>query len=297
MNKDYDYKHLAEYVKKNKLNLNNSEFILLEIPLEYYGSKILFWITNERIIKIYHTYCTDIETVEVNYLEIKNIEKLIITASTFYDTCNLFFVSNNNNFQDISIVDINKIFKQNIIELLKKDILIEEINPFPELQRICKTLGTKNQYDFLFIDKQNIKEYIDILIKRASYPNNSNSSIIFDCKNITDEESFWDEIQNKFTKDCDWFGRNFDAFNDALRGGCGLFENILPVNISIINIKDMIKKRKLYLMLDVMISFVYEIKSDDYSIKYIEDLKNNCDCIALEEDKFISLRLYKDEIV
>ena len=297
MNKEYDYKLLAEYVKKNKLNLNDSEFILLEIPLEYYGSKILFWITNERIIKIDHAYCTNIETVEVNYLEIKNIEKLIITASTFYDTCNLFFVSNNNNFQDISIVGINKIFKQNITELLKKDILIEEINPFPELQKICKTLGTKSQYDCLFIDKQNIKEYIDILIKRAGYTNNSNPSIIFDCKNIIDDKSFWDEVQNKFTKDCDWFGRNLNAFNDALRGNCGLFENILPVNISIINIKNMIKKQKLRLMLDVMISFVYEIKSDDYCTKYIEDLKNSIETIYLEEDKFISLRLYENGIV
>ena len=49
-------------------------------------------------------------------------------------------------------------------------------------------------------------------------------------------------------------------------------------------------------MLDVMISFIYEINFDDYSFKYIELLKKSIETIYLTEYKFISLRLFENDL-
>ena len=37
---------------------------------------------------------------------------------------------------------------------------------------------------------------------------------------VTSKDDFYDRIA-QILKLADWFGRNLDAFNDALRGGCG----------------------------------------------------------------------------
>jgi RNAse (barnase) inhibitor barstar len=49
--------------------------------------------------------------------------------------------------------------------------------------------------------------------------------IILDGNNFSSLAEFYDEIQNKLTKDLDWeIGRNLDAYNDVLRGGFGVYE-------------------------------------------------------------------------
>jgi RNAse (barnase) inhibitor barstar len=49
--------------------------------------------------------------------------------------------------------------------------------------------------------------------------------IILDGNNFSSLAEFYEEIQNKLTKDLDWeIGRNLDAYNDVLRGGFGVYE-------------------------------------------------------------------------
>ena len=43
---------------------------------------------------------------------------------------------------------------------------------------------------------------------------------VFILENITTLEHFYDQVTNHL-KLADWFGRNLDALNDVLRGGCG----------------------------------------------------------------------------
>ena len=49
--------------------------------------------------------------------------------------------------------------------------------------------------------------------------------IILNGSNFSSLVGFYDEIDNKLTKDLDWeTGKNLDAFNDILRGGFGVFD-------------------------------------------------------------------------
>ena len=48
--------------------------------------------------------------------------------------------------------------------------------------------------------------------------NNSNELVI--AEGIQSKNDFYDEI-SRLLQLADWFGRNLDAFADALRGGCG----------------------------------------------------------------------------
>ena len=57
-------------------------------------------------------------------------------------------------------------------------------------------------------------------------------TIIINGDNFSDLESFYDEIDQIFTKDLDWqTGHNLDAFNDLLRGGFGVYEYEEPINL------------------------------------------------------------------
>ena len=50
-------------------------------------------------------------------------------------------------------------------------------------------------------------------------------TIVLNGSNISSLDSFYDEVENKLTKDLGWkTGRNLDAFNDVLRGGFGVYE-------------------------------------------------------------------------
>ncbi|RPE13433.1 Barstar (barnase inhibitor) [Chitinophaga lutea] len=49
--------------------------------------------------------------------------------------------------------------------------------------------------------------------------------ITLDGNNFSDLAGFYDEVENVLTKDLTWTtGRNFNAFNDLLRGGFGVHE-------------------------------------------------------------------------
>ena len=49
--------------------------------------------------------------------------------------------------------------------------------------------------------------------------------IILNGNNFSSLVGFYDEINNKLTKDLGWdTGKNLDAFNDILRGGFGVFD-------------------------------------------------------------------------
>ncbi len=50
-------------------------------------------------------------------------------------------------------------------------------------------------------------------------------SIIIDGNKFSSLQTFYDEIENKLTKNLDFkIGRNLNAFNDVLYGGFGVFE-------------------------------------------------------------------------
>ncbi|MFW9922896.1 MAG: barstar family protein [Candidatus Thorarchaeota archaeon] len=46
-----------------------------------------------------------------------------------------------------------------------------------------------------------------------------------DCRNIESLDEFHDEVNNVLCPEIDWYGRNWDAFNDILRGGLGTFDS------------------------------------------------------------------------
>ncbi|QIK53287.1 Barstar (barnase inhibitor) [Dysgonomonas sp. HDW5B] len=57
-------------------------------------------------------------------------------------------------------------------------------------------------------------------------------TIILNGNNFSNLEEFYCEIDRILTKDLDWqTGHNFDAFNDLLRGGFGVYEYAEPVMI------------------------------------------------------------------
>ena len=57
-------------------------------------------------------------------------------------------------------------------------------------------------------------------------------TIVIEGKKISSLSSFYDEIENKFTRNlgCS-IGRNLDAFNDVLRGGFGVHEYEEPIKL------------------------------------------------------------------
>jgi RNAse (barnase) inhibitor barstar len=60
--------------------------------------------------------------------------------------------------------------------------------------------------------------------------------ITIDGNNFHDLAGFYNEIDNKLTKNLNWkTGRNLDAFNDLLRGGFGVHEYGEPLLIKWIN--------------------------------------------------------------
>jgi len=69
-------------------------------------------------------------------------------------------------------------------------------------------------------------------------------TIIINGDKFSDLESFYDEIDRVLTKDLDWeTGRNFNAFNDLLRGGFGVYG--YEEQVKIIWIKFSESKKKL----------------------------------------------------
>ena len=66
----------------------------------------------------------------------------------------------------------------------------------------------------------------------------SKKEIFIDANNFSTLDEFYDEIENKLTKDLTWkIGRNLDAYNDILRGGFGIFEYEEPIRLFWINNK------------------------------------------------------------
>ena len=60
---------------------------------------------------------------------------------------------------------------------------------------------------------------------------------ILDGNNFDNLEGFYEEIDKLFTKDLKWkTGHNYDAFNDLLRGGFGVFDEG-PILIKWLNYK------------------------------------------------------------
>ena len=60
---------------------------------------------------------------------------------------------------------------------------------------------------------------------------------ILDGNNFDNLEGFYDEIDKLFTKDLKWkTGHNYDAFNDLLHGGFGVFDEG-PILIKWLNYK------------------------------------------------------------
>lgn len=56
--------------------------------------------------------------------------------------------------------------------------------------------------------------------------------IIINSSNFSNLDGFYNEIDNKFTKDLNWkTGHNLDAFNDILRGGFGIHEYDEPIKL------------------------------------------------------------------
>jgi RNAse (barnase) inhibitor barstar len=49
-------------------------------------------------------------------------------------------------------------------------------------------------------------------------------SFVINGNNFSDLSSFFDEVENVLTDKTSEFGRNFDAFNDVLRGGFGKYD-------------------------------------------------------------------------
>ena len=57
-------------------------------------------------------------------------------------------------------------------------------------------------------------------------------TLIIDGNNFSDMDSFYDEIEDKFTTNLSWrIGRNLDAFNDLLMGGFNVFEYEENINV------------------------------------------------------------------
>jgi RNAse (barnase) inhibitor barstar len=58
-----------------------------------------------------------------------------------------------------------------------------------------------------------------------------NKTLVIDGERFITLDEFYTEVIDKLTVDCDWCGRNLDAFNDILRGGFGVFEYDEPITL------------------------------------------------------------------
>lgn len=56
-------------------------------------------------------------------------------------------------------------------------------------------------------------------------------TFVINGNNFSDLNGFYDEVQKTLTDNFNGFGRDFDAFNDILRGGFGRFEIGEPIEI------------------------------------------------------------------
>jgi RNAse (barnase) inhibitor barstar len=60
----------------------------------------------------------------------------------------------------------------------------------------------------------------------------ANGMIVLDGDQIDNLSTFYDEVENKLTRDLGWsMGRNLDAFNDVLRGGFGVHDYDEPIQL------------------------------------------------------------------
>ena len=65
-----------------------------------------------------------------------------------------------------------------------------------------------------------------LLIQNEQAPTSTMKTITIDGNNFNDLDTFFDEAEATFTKDLDWrVAKNFDALNDILYGGFGVFES------------------------------------------------------------------------
>ena len=61
---------------------------------------------------------------------------------------------------------------------------------------------------------------------------NTMQRFFIDGNSFSDLDSFYDEVERKFTNGLDWnIGRNLDALNDVMRGGFGTFDYEEPIEI------------------------------------------------------------------
>ena len=61
-------------------------------------------------------------------------------------------------------------------------------------------------------------------------------TIVFDANRCSTLASFYQEVENTFTKNLGWsIGRNLDAFNDVLRGGFGVYDYEEPIQLIWLN--------------------------------------------------------------
>jgi len=60
--------------------------------------------------------------------------------------------------------------------------------------------------------------------------------LVLDGNKFSDEEGFYNEVDNILTKNIDFkTGHNLDAFNDLIRGGFGVHESEEPISLKWIN--------------------------------------------------------------
>ena len=60
--------------------------------------------------------------------------------------------------------------------------------------------------------------------------------LVLDGNKFSDEEGFYNEVDNILTKNIDFkTGHNLDAFNDLIRGGFGVHKSEEPISLKWIN--------------------------------------------------------------
>jgi RNAse (barnase) inhibitor barstar len=85
--------------------------------------------------------------------------------------------------------------------------------------------------------------------------------IIIDGNNFTTWIEFYDEVENKLTKELGWkIGRNLDAFNDVLTGGFGIHDYNEPLIIRWINSdkskKDLGQSKTGEILFDIIVEII-----------------------------------------
>ncbi|MBN1330946.1 MAG: barstar family protein [Candidatus Heimdallarchaeota archaeon] len=62
------------------------------------------------------------------------------------------------------------------------------------------------------------------------------------CQDISSIDEFHDEVNNVLCPEINWYGRNWDAFNDILRGGLGSFDSDEEIIIIFKGRKNVVEK-------------------------------------------------------